>query len=84
MRKKTKTMLRVKMKEKNDAERWLNLLKTKGIQDIPAILDQAPPEIDSLRGAWENPDFSTLIRCAAAVSFLEGVIAAHPTLLLEV
>jgi len=71
------------MKELNAIEKWLNSLETIELHDIPEILDQAPPEIDSLRGAWENVDFSILIRSAAAVSFLEGVMAAHPTLLLE-
>jgi len=65
------------------AENWLHLLENAELKDIPNILDQAPAEIDSLRGAWEDSNFSTLIRCVSAISFLEGVIAAHPTLLLE-
>lgn len=66
------------------AENWLNLLDNADLNDIPRILDQAPDEIQSLRGAWENSDFSIIIRCATAISFMEGVLAAHPSLLAEV
>jgi len=65
-------------------ENWLALLHQSNIEDIPFLLDSAPEAIQQLRGAWENPNYSIVIQCASAISFLEGVLAAHPSLLLEV
>lgn len=62
-------------------ENWLKLLKDADIADIPSILDAAPEAIQNYRGAWECADFSLQIQCVAAISFLEGFLAGHPTLL---
>jgi len=62
---------------------WLIKAQYAGITDIPYLLNSAPAAIQQFRGAWENEDFSLLIRAVAAISFLEGVMAAHPSLPLE-
>lgn len=71
------------MKEMDTVKSWLQRLEESDLNDIPLLLDDAPAEIQQLRGAWENPEFSILVQCASAISFLEGILAAHPTMLLE-
>ena len=64
-------------------ENWLSLVQHAETKDIPMLLDLAPDEVQKTRGAWENSDLSAQIQCVAAISFLEGFLAAHPSLFLE-
>ncbi|MBC16234.1 MAG: hypothetical protein CL942_04190 [Desulfovibrio sp.] len=64
-------------------ENWLALLHQSDIDDIPQLLDSAPDAIQQFRGAWENHDFSIQIQCVAAICFIEGYLAGHPTLAIE-
>ena len=64
-------------------QNWLELVQHAEMKDIPILLDLAPDQIQKARGAWENSDLSTQIQCIAAVCYMEGFLAGHPTLLLE-